>query len=80
MSCSIAQHTIIIANRDILVNHFLHNFWFNLPVLLGEFFALGLDLLDALVQHTGNATEAHSRNHKAQNESNNKFNHHSTLT
>ena len=54
-----AQHTIIIAKEQIVVNQFLHNFWFDLPVLLGEFFALGLDLLDTFVQHTGNTTEAY---------------------
>ena len=63
-----------------MVNHFLHNFWFDLPVLLGEFFALGLDGLDTPVQHTGNATEAYSRDNNAQYKTRDEFAHYSTFT
>ena len=66
----IAQHTIIITKEQILVNLFLHNFWFDLPVLLGEFFALGLDLLDTFVQHTGNTAEAHACDNETQHKTN----------
>ena len=80
MLCLIAQHINIITKEQILVNHFWHNFWFDLPVLLGEFFALGLDLLDTTVQHTGNAAEAHRGHNQAQYKSNDEFAHYSTFT
>jgi hypothetical protein len=38
-----------------MVNHFCNNFWFDLPDLLGQFFALSLDGLDAFVKHSSNA-------------------------
>ena len=66
----IAQHTIIITKEQILVNLFLHNFWFDLPVLLGEFFALGLDLLDTFVHDTGNAAEAYACDNETQHKTN----------
>ena len=75
-----AQHTIIIAKEQIVVNQFLHNFWFDLPVLLGEFFALGLDGLHTAVQHTGNTTEAYRGHNKTQYKSNQEFAHYSTFT
>ena len=65
MFCITAQHTIIIAKEQILVNLFLHNFWFDLPVLLGEFFALGLDSLDATIHNASDSGEAHTCDHQA---------------
>ena len=80
MFCITAQHTIIIAKEQIVVNLFLHNFWFDLPVLLGEFFALGLNGLDAAVHDTGNTTEAHTGHNQPQYKTNNEFGHYSTFT
>ena len=53
-----------------MVNHFCNNFWFDLPVLLGQFLALSLDGLDAFVKHSSNARKSNGTDHQAQNESN----------
>ena len=51
----------------ILVNHFLHNFWLDLPVLLGEFFAGLLDGMHTFVKHTCQSGKAHGGNHQTKN-------------
>jgi hypothetical protein len=48
-----------------MVNHFCNNFWFDLPDLLGQFFALSLDGLDAFVKHSSNARKSYSTDHQA---------------
>ena len=48
-----------------MVNHFCNNFWFDLPVLSGEFFALVLDGLDAFVKHSSNARKSNGTDHQA---------------
>ena len=48
-----------------MVNHFCNNFWFDLPVLLGQFSALGLDGLDPSVKHSSNARKSNGTDHQA---------------
>ena len=48
-----------------MVNHFCNNFWFDLPDLLGQFFALSLDGLDAFVKHSSNARKSNGTDHQA---------------
>ena len=80
MFCITAQHINIIAKDDILVNHFLHNFDSFLPKLLGQFFALGLDLLNATVHNASDSGEPHTCHNQAQHETNDKFTHFVFLT
>jgi hypothetical protein len=47
------------------VNHFLLQSRFDLPVLLGQFPALGLDGLDAFVKHSSNARKSNGTDHQA---------------
>jgi len=48
-----------------MVNHFCNNFWFDLPVLLGQFLALSLDGLYAFVKHSSNARKSNGTDHQA---------------
>ena len=62
-----------------MVNHFCNNFWFDLPVLLGQFLALGLDGMHTFVKHTCQAREAYGTDHQAQDKSNYKITHSRSL-
>ena len=58
-----------------MVNHFCNNFWFDLPKLLSEFFALSLDGLDTPIHNASNSRKAHTCYYHAQNKSNDDFTH-----
>jgi hypothetical protein len=79
MQCISAQHTIIVAKNGLGVNHFLQQFWFSLPKLLGQFFAGLLDGMHAFVEHTSQPGEAHSGNHQTKNSTKDKIFHFESL-
>jgi hypothetical protein len=47
-----------------MVNHFCNNFWFDLPVLLGQFLAGLLDGVDTSVKHSSNARKSNGADHQ----------------
>jgi hypothetical protein len=62
---AVCQHIQIIHKNDIGVNHFLAQSRFDLPNLLGQFFALDLDGLDTSVSDSSNARKAHCGHNQA---------------
>ena len=71
----VTQHIHIIAANVIRVNHFLLEFRFCLPELLGEIFAMGFDGTHAVVQNSSDTTKSNSGHYQPKYKSDNEFAH-----